>query len=138
VSSPALVELFAGDGAVKMNDGLVVDLSELRAALSGGAVSVRAKPKVKLTALVTPTWAGISPALHLRVLNGFRETDARICKNIGVEPDIGAAAMAKLWSRTFTAERDRRGGPGANAQHKGQISRQLKTALEKALSDGDD
>ena len=48
------------------------------------------------------------------------------------------AAMAKLWKRTFVAERDRRAGPDANAQRKGQISRQLKAQLEKALSDGND
>jgi transcriptional regulator with XRE-family HTH domain len=132
----SLLELFAGDGPVEINDRLIVDLSELRSALSGEAVSARAKPKAKLSAVVTPNWAGISPTLHLRVLNDFREADARICKSAGVAPDIGAAVMAKLWRRTFTAKRDQLAGPDANAQRKGQISRQLKAELEKALADG--
>ena len=58
-----------------------------------------------------------------------------MCKNIGVETDIGAAAMAKLWGRTFVAERDRRAGPDANSQKRGQISRQLKAELQKVLAD---
>lgn len=117
---------------------LIVDLSELRSALSGEAVSARAtKPKgVKLSAVVTPNWAGISPTLHLRVFRDLREADLRLCKSIGVERDIGAAAMAKLWGRTFTAQRDRLAGPAANAQRKGQISRHLKAELEKAIRDG--
>jgi transcriptional regulator with XRE-family HTH domain len=133
----SLAELFGGDGPVEMNDSLTVDLSELRAALSGEAVSAtRPKLKGKLTGVVTPNWAGISPTLHVRVLNDFLEADARICKSIGVEPDIGAAAMAKLWKRTFVAERDRRAGPDANAQRRGQVSRQLKAELKEALPNG--
>jgi transcriptional regulator with XRE-family HTH domain len=132
----SLVELFAGDGPVEMNDSLIVDLSALRAALSGEAVSARAKSKVKLTAVFTPDWA--DSKLQLRVLNDFREADERMCKSIGVGSDIGAAAMAKLWKRTFVAERDRRAGPDANPQRRGQISRQLKADLEKALRHGND
>jgi hypothetical protein len=86
-----------------------------------------------------PDWAReIDPKLRARVLGDFVESDERMCKRIGVEPDIGAAAMANRWRRTFTAERDRRAGPDANAQRRGQISRQLQAELQKALSDGDD
>lgn len=134
----SLIELFAGDGPVEINGSLIVDLSELRAALSGEVISVRAKPKVKLAGVVTPNWADISPKLHLHVLNDFREADGRICKAVGVNPDIGAAAMAKRWGKTFVAERDRRAGREANAQRKGQISRQLKAELKEVLADVND
>ena len=61
------------------------------------------------------------PSAVLRVPREFRESDERMCKNIGVPQEIGAVAMAKLWKRPFSAERDRRAGPGANAQHKGRL-----------------
>jgi hypothetical protein len=46
--------------------------------------------------------------------------------------------MAALWRRTFTAERDNRAGPDANAQRRGQISRQLKADLQEVINDGND
>jgi hypothetical protein len=64
----------------------------------------------------------------------LRESDMQTCKSIGVDLGAGAAAMAKLWSKPFSAERDTRGEPGANAQRKGQISRQqLKAQLVSAI-----
>ena len=133
----SLAELFSGDGTVEINGSLNVDLSELRKALCGEAVSPpRPKLNGKFTGIVTPT--GISPTLHVRVLRDFLEADARICKSLGVEPEIGAAAMAKLWKRTFVAERDQRAGPDANAQRRGQVSRQLKAQLKEALNNGND
>jgi hypothetical protein len=137
-----LAELFDGAGPVQINDEQPVQLWAVRAALEGKPVRL-----VQLTAKVTtivqtqnlPEWArGIDPKRIARVLGDFVETDQRLCKRIGVEPQIGAAAMAKLWRRTFTAERDRRAGPDANAQRRGQISRQLQAELQKAVSDGDD
>jgi hypothetical protein len=41
-----------------------------------------------------------------------------------------------LWHGTFSEERDRRAGPDATQQKKGRISRELRTELEKALTDG--
>jgi hypothetical protein len=72
------------------------------------------------------------------LLRDFSESDARMCKNIGVDQVLGAAAMAALWRRTFTAERDHRAGPDANAQRRGQISRQLKAELQEVINDGND
>jgi hypothetical protein len=135
-----LADLFGGDEAeqVQINDELSVPLAELRAALSGEAVSVRANIRTRLTGVVTPNWAGISPKLHLRVLFDFVETDERVCKRLGVTPDVGAAAMAMLWRRTFTAERDRRAGSDANPQHRGQVARQLQMKLQETINRGDD
>jgi hypothetical protein len=67
-----------------------------------------------------------------------RKSDERMCKNIGVDAFLGAAAMTALWRRTFTAERDNRAGPDANAQRRGQISRQLKADLQEVINDGND
>jgi hypothetical protein len=63
----------------------------------------------------------------------LHESDTRMCKAIGVDGELGAALMTKLWNKPFSEERDHRAGPDANAQRKGQISRQLKADLEKAM-----
>ena len=67
-----------------------------------------------------------------------RETDQRMCKQLGVDTATGVAAMDKLWGRLFSAERDRRAGPDANAQRRGIVARQLKAELQEALTDGND
>ena len=58
-----------------------------------------------------------------------------MCKNIGVERSVGVAAMASLWLRTFSAERDHRAGADANAQTRGQISRLLKAELQELINE---
>ncbi|HSS23871.1 MAG TPA: helix-turn-helix transcriptional regulator [Mycobacterium sp.] len=140
-----LADLFEGMGPVQINDKLSVQLWAVRAALEGKPV----RP-VQLTAKVTaivpivhtqnlPEWArGIDSKLIARVLGRFVETDERLCKRLGIQRDVGAAAMAKRWRRTFTAERDRRAGSDAKPQRRGQISRQLQTELQKVIHDGDD
>jgi hypothetical protein len=75
----------------------------------------------------------VDPSLYQRVWRDFREADERICKSLGVEPNVGIAAMAKLWGKTFVAYRDELAGPGANAQQRGQVSRKLKAELREAM-----
>jgi transcriptional regulator with XRE-family HTH domain len=148
----SFAELVAGKGQVQINDKLSLDKSALRAALSGGSVNAHAIPLI-LTAqeieiaqvIISQTrfhWPkrlrAVKPDLRQEVLRDFNESDARMCKNIGVDQVLGAAAMAALWRRTFTAERDNRAGPDANAQRRGQISRQLKADLQELINDGND
>lgn len=147
-----LAELVTGVGKVQINDNLTLDKSVIRTALSGGGLEVtsirltpatiRAAQEVIIKNTSTARWPKrlrtVKADLHLKVLQGFTETDARMCKNIGVNPILGAAAMAALWRRTFSAERNHRAGPDANAQHRGQISRQLKAELKQVINDGDD
>ena len=110
----AITDLFDGDGQVAINDQLTIDRAELQAALTGKPVPVTFAGSGTLTADV------------FAVPQVPRESDTRMCKSIGVDPGFGVAAMVKLWGKPFSAERDRRAEPGANAQRKGQISRQLK------------
>jgi transcriptional regulator with XRE-family HTH domain len=148
----SLAELVTGEGQVNINYNLSLDKSALQAALSGGSVNAHAKPLTVVTILTraldaitevsTAHWPkrlrAVKPDLRQEVLRDFNESDARMCKNIGVDHVLGAAAMAALWRRTFTAERDHRAGPDANAQRRGQISRQLKAALQEVINDGND
>jgi hypothetical protein len=79
------------------------------------------------------------------VRRSFLEADYRLIASLRMEVpgDLGgftraAVAMEKLWGRSFSDERDRRGGPGANAQKRGRISRELKAELKEAINRGDD
>jgi transcriptional regulator with XRE-family HTH domain len=148
----ALAELVTGNGQVHINDKLSLDKSALRAALSGEGVGAHAISLTPATILraqeiinkstSTAHWPkrlrAVNPDLRWGVLRDFSESDARMCKNISVDQVLGAAAMAALWRRTFTAERDHRAGSDANAQRRGQISRQLKAELQEVINDGDD
>jgi hypothetical protein len=137
-----LVDLFAGNGSVDITDNLPVELSELRDMLAGQPVRMLPQQGVRITVKLSgppvPYWPegvrGVDPSVHKRVLDALSESDVRMCKNIGVDPFVGAAAMAKLWGKTFTAERDERAGLDANAQRRGRISRQLKAKLQELIS----
>ncbi len=113
----AIADLFAGEGQVAVNNQLTVDRAALRAALLGEPVPATFAGTGTLTTDVV--------AVH----GTLRESDMRMCKSIGVDLATGAAAMDRLWGKPFSAERDHRAEPGANAQRKGQISRQLKAEL---------
>lgn len=64
--------------------------------------------------------------------------EQRLAKTLGISAGRLADASAQLWGATFSDERDRRAGVGANQQKRGAISRELRAELEKALADGDD
>jgi transcriptional regulator with XRE-family HTH domain len=140
-----LADLLATDEPVAINDQLTAEPEQLRAAVTGGPVIAKSEhareplrkavgkrktsdaPQVQFMALID------GPRLHLLML---READWRLCKQLGISREHGAAVMTELWGHTFSAERDKRAGADANAQRRGQISRQLKVELEKAITDG--
>jgi transcriptional regulator with XRE-family HTH domain len=115
-----LPELLATGEPVAVNDALTIG----PAALLGDVVPVRARLGGKGTLSATA--------------NPVLETDYRMCRNIGVDRETGVAAMVRLWGRPFSAERDRRAGPDANAQRRGIVARKLKAELKKAIANGDD
>jgi hypothetical protein len=114
----ALADLFAGTGPVKINYDLTMPLATLRSALRGKPVG-----PIKLTGKVV---AGPE--------SDFVEVDERACNRLGVTTEVGYQAMLKLWGHTFRAERDKRAGPHANAQRRGQISRLLEKELQESLA----
>lgn len=157
----SLADLFDGAGDVAINDSLRIPLPNLRALLSGRYAPFSPRLPIPATGVPTiedaiymlPEWGkDVDLNVRAQVSYAFREADERFCKNIGRDqPQMtaedrayyGSVAMAKLWGRTFVAERDRRAGPDANAQRRGQVSRQLKSELlalieGKEHADGDD
>jgi transcriptional regulator with XRE-family HTH domain len=65
-------------------------------------------------------------------------TEQRLAKRLGISHSRLADVSFQLWHSTFSEERDRRAGLGANQQKKGRTSRELRAELEKALTGGDD
>lgn len=143
IGSPVeLADLFAGSGDVAITDAVTVKRAALRAMLGSQPVKLPTPKDVEVLTLAVkvprtrkqPEWvSGVDNDVLHRVLGELRESDVRMCQRVGVEPYWGAAAMAKVWGRTFVAERDQRAGPGANAQRRGQVSRQLKAELQELI-----
>lgn len=129
----ALRDLFDGDDDATLTDSLAVPLESLRSSLSGLPVGYEIDP-AKFRLMVRPPEETGAALVRAGVSLQLRESDYRLIKNLEVSPDIAVAAMAELWRRPFSVERDARAGADANAQGKGQISRQLKTELREALA----
>lgn len=64
-------------------------------------------------------------------------TEQRLAQRLGISGDHLATLSSRLWKKTFSEERDRRAGPDANRQKRGQASRALQRELKKAITDGD-
>ena len=60
-------------------------------------------------------------------------TEERTRKALGISSTELANWSAALWKRTFSQERDRRAGERANAQKRGQVTRQMRAELEAAI-----
>ena len=141
----APTELFEGTGTVKVA-GREVELPLLRTVLSDKPPRRPEPDTSQLNAWmehIQATWP--DRLLHQ---TGFlkihwtklamTEADLRIGKSLGLDPLRTAGEMTYLWGHPLSAERDRRAGADANAQARGQISRQLKEELRKVIADGDD
>lgn len=128
-----LAQLLAGDDPVPLNDKLTVDMSALAGAVSGEPVTGETENYRKLGEMVGAFTTKMAVPVLLEV---FREADTRMCRSLGVSQERGAAAMYELWGRIFSEKRDALTELGANAQRKGQISRQLKAQLEEQIRKG--
>jgi hypothetical protein len=141
----APTDLFDGEGTVSVPGG-EVELRLLRTALStepprrprpAGANAQRAWLEN-----IRDTWP---ERLQRQSYGRFHKTkaamveaDARVGKSLGLDADRTAAEMAWLWNKPLSVERDELAGTDANAQRRGQITRQLKEQLRKVVADGDD
>lgn len=135
-------DLVASDEPISLTTALDVTSEELTEFLSGGSIK-RVSPRALLDAArVTPAdWPkrldGVPMGPRLRLAGQLGEAEHRLGRDLGLDDRRLIAEMLFLWKRTYSAERDRRAGPGANAQKKGRVARELKAEL-KAVLDGDD
>lgn len=75
------------------------------------------------------------------VMKSSGATEQRMRKSLGISSALLANLSAAIWKRTFSQERDRRAGEGANAQKRGQFTRQMRAELQAAIeaaTHGDD
>jgi DNA-binding transcriptional regulator YiaG len=64
----------------------------------------------------------------------FGLADNRLAQRLGVSRDKLAAVSFRLWEgRTFSEERDRRAGAGANQQSRARVSRDLRVEVEQQV-----
>lgn len=66
---------------------------------------------------------------YTRILKAQGATEERVSKKLKIAPSTLAHLTAALWKQSFSEERDRRAGEGANAQKRGQISRAMQSEL---------
>jgi hypothetical protein len=127
-----LADLVSDEGRVTLTDSFSVD-GVLVEALCGAH---------DFTTFDPPPWR---PQTGEAVLPGPPSTlgrsgltEHRLAKRLKITEARLAHVSFQLWQSTFTEERDRRAGPDANQQKRGQVSRELRAELEKALADGND
>lgn len=131
---------------IRINDSLLLWDDNLMKLLSGHRIAKQQRPEGTRNDddhnLLTPEeWLiaqkfpvdGDDPMILMRVYRSAGATEERIRKSLGIPPMLLATATASLWKRTFSQERDRRAGAGANAQKRGQVTRQMRAELEAAI-----
>jgi hypothetical protein len=132
-------ELFDGAGKVRVGSG-DVQLHLLRSVLSGEPPK-RPKPDTSaVTAWINDmhaTWPDrlmdLAAGKIRKTSAAMREADIKIGKSLGLDEYRTAAEMAYLWGKPLSAVRDEIAGADANAQRRGQVSRQLKAELVKVI-----
>jgi hypothetical protein len=111
-----LADLFEGnDETVALADDLPIAIAGLAEVARGGPFPLK------------------QPRLHRSGL-----AEQRLAKALSIGDARLAELSSQLWHSSFSEERDRRAGPGANQQKKARVSRELRVEIEKALADGDD
>jgi transcriptional regulator with XRE-family HTH domain len=119
-------------GFITLNDTLDVSGYELAAICSGDAAVIDPR-RIHRKGAPAPRPHNWDRQLLLE-RSGL--TEDRLARRLGVSRTRLADESLRLWHSTFSEERDRRAGAGANQQKKGRISRELRAELEKVLTDG--
>ena len=109
-------DLLEGDGSVALADDLAIMTADLANIARGEPFSSPKRQKLQRSGLA----------------------EQRLAKALGVSGSRLAELSSQLWGSTFSDERNRRAGVGANQQKKARASREMKTEIEKAIADGDD
>ncbi|PPJ24154.1 hypothetical protein C5E45_28320 [Nocardia nova] len=119
-----LTDLVAHEGDIRITPKVVLPAEYVAAAVSGEPADQRGS---ELESSVL--------AAAIRQAGGLAEQ--RAAQSLGITGGRFASLCLELWGHAFVAERDRRAGPDANAQRRGQVTREMKAELRQALSHGD-
>jgi transcriptional regulator with XRE-family HTH domain len=123
-------ELLRSGEPIQINDSLFLSeeqkfnlLGIPRSPLSGEALEWLLAQPIQMTPPTTVT----------SVTKVSGATEERTSTALGIPSSELADWSAALWKRTFSEERDRRAGEGANAQKRGQVTRQMRKELQAAI-----
>lgn len=75
--------------------------------------------------------------LRAELLKHAGITEKRMARQLGISVSDLMVRSIRLWGSTFSEERDRRAGLGANQQKKGRIAREMRGELEGHFSNGE-
>ena len=145
-------ELLRSLAPIQVNDSLDLYHEDLINLLSGHEIKEeRTRPQsggtpASFTLLRADEWKisqrfPVEMSTLVAVTRSCGATEERMRKSLGMSSMLLANISASLWGRTFSQERDRRAGEGANAQKRGQVTRQMRTELQAAIeaaTNGDD
>jgi transcriptional regulator with XRE-family HTH domain len=120
--------LLTSDGPIQINTSLTLRGEDVANLLCGRPIE---EPKPVKSAERHPS--NEPPTLE-EVIGSSGATEERISKSLGISSTYLAMLSASYWNGTFSQERDRRAGEGANAQKRGQVTRQMKAELEAAIA----
>jgi transcriptional regulator with XRE-family HTH domain len=134
-------ELLRSETPIRINDSLllsnkqVVDLISRLPRWGPGLPPPEAIEAFDASAILT----AVTKASGTKVSGA---TEERTRKALGISRmELADWAASQGWKRTFSEERDRRAGEGANAQKRGQVTRQMRKELQAAIeaaNHGDD
>jgi transcriptional regulator with XRE-family HTH domain len=131
-AAAALPELLHSETPIQINDSLSLSSEQVVNLFSRRPASTAATTK-----RVIPLTTTLKALEDMGILAELDEisgaTEERTRKALGISPMELAELSARLWNTSFSEERDRRAGPGANAQARGQVSRQLRKELQAAI-----
>lgn len=150
----SIADLVWYDGWVELNPSLTIRGETLRESLEGEPVELVARDihgQVEqifgifedIRRMHQDTWGNVPEELQhkdpqevARIAATAGVAERRLCKDFSIDPQALAALSLHLWGRSFSEERDRRAGEGANAQRRGRVSRELKSEIETYLESG--
>lgn len=141
-----LTEWFGGGNElVALTEQLQVPVTTLVDALSGKPVALP-MPKVPSTEQLMAEYIQsrgapepLPPGRQRKlwaIYNDYGEADDRAAVALGIDKGRMVELMVDTWGCSLTARRDKLAGKDSSAQKRGQITRQLREELRKAL-DGD-
>jgi hypothetical protein len=147
-----LPELLRSETPIQINDSLELSGQQVINLVSRRSASEGPSPE-SVSAAINASWEHLEASGFLTGLtkaSGATEklawkafvtgltkasgaTEERTWKALGISETELADLSASLWNKNFSEERDRRAGAGANAQKRGQVSRQLRKELQAAI-----
>lgn len=139
-------QLLYSTPSIQLNDSVVLYDKELVALLGGASIEdvlvrKRAEQERQPFTTMRPEEWNIAAAFPVefvaaqKVHRSSGATEDRMRRSLGISSSLLETITASLWGCTFSQERDRRAGEGASAQKRGQVTRQMRAEIEKAVED---